>query len=137
MTPENRIPRRRSIERRLRLNARNARAVKERAAALMAVIRSAAATDDDSAALWARIGSEFHANQRAVVEGLHAARALRSSLDVTRATDILWTLNHPDVWQLLVRERRWAPEAWERWFAEASCDQLLEPAARGGSAAKP
>ena len=112
-------------ERRLRLNARNARAVKERAGATMGVIRSAAAMDPAIGELWRRIGSEFHDNQRAVVEGLHAARALRTGLDIARATDILWTLNHPDVWQLLVRERGWTPAQWERWFADAACEQLL------------
>lgn len=112
-------------ERRLRLNARNARAVKERAGATMGVIRSAAAMDAGVGELWRRIGAEFHDNQRAVVEGLHAGRALRRGLSVTRATDILWTLNHPDVWQLLVGERGWTPAQWERWFADAACEQLL------------
>ncbi len=51
--------------------------------------------------------------------------ALEPGLDVERATDILWTLNHPDVWQLLVGERGWTPEQYERWFAETSCEQLL------------
>ena len=31
----------------------------------------------------------------------------------TRAADILWTLNHPNVWQLLVGERGWTPERYE------------------------
>src|SRR2546430_7126899 len=44
-------------ERQLRLNARNARVVKERAAALMRVIRDAAPADPDIAALWDRIQS--------------------------------------------------------------------------------
>ena len=114
-------------ERRLRLNARNARAVKERAWPVMGVIRSAAAMDPDIGELWERIGSEFHDNQRAVVAGLQAGGALRAGLDVPRATDILWTLNHPDVWQLLVRERGWTAAQWERWFADAACEQLLGP----------
>jgi hypothetical protein len=41
------------------------------------------------------------------------------------ATDILWTLNHPDVWLLLVGERRWSPQAYESWLAQSSCAQLL------------
>jgi hypothetical protein len=44
---------------------------------------------------------------------------------VERATDIIWMLNHPDVWQHLVRERGWTPEDYERWFADTSCSQLL------------
>ena len=53
------------------------------------------------------------------------AGALRPGLDAARATDLLWTLNHPDVWQLLVVERGWSAEEWEQWFADASCAQLL------------
>jgi formate dehydrogenase major subunit len=34
-------------------------------------------------------------------------------------------LNHPDLWLLLVGERGWTPKAWERWFAHATCAQLL------------
>jgi hypothetical protein len=30
---------------------------------------------------------------------------------------ILWTLNHPDVWQLLVAQRGWTQEQRERWCA--------------------
>jgi hypothetical protein len=47
---------------------------------------------------------------------------------VARATDVLWTLNHPDVWQLLVGERGWTPEQWERWFADTARAQLLDQA---------
>src|ERR687888_2364918 len=47
-------------ERKLRLGAHNARLVKERAAALMGVIRNAAATDADAAELWRRIESDFY-----------------------------------------------------------------------------
>jgi AcrR family transcriptional regulator len=112
-------------ERQLRLNARNSRVVKGRAAALMQVIRGGAHADPEIEALWSRIQSDFYDNQRAIVRLLHARKALRRGLDVTRATDILWTLNHPDVWQLLVGERGWTPERYERWFAEAACAQLL------------
>jgi len=112
-------------ERQLRLNARNARAVKVRIGALLEVIRNAAVVDTDSAALWNLIQSDFYDNQGAIVESLHRKHALRPQLDVTQATDILWTLNHPDVWLLLVGTRGWTPDQFERWFAETSCAQLL------------
>jgi AcrR family transcriptional regulator len=112
-------------ERQLRLGAHNSRLVKERAATLMGVIRSAAAADADIEGLWARIESDFYVNQRAIVEVLDAKGALRDGLDVARAADIMWTLNHPDLWHLLVGQRGWTPEAWEQWFADTVCDQLL------------
>jgi AcrR family transcriptional regulator len=121
-------------QRQLRLNARNSRAAKTRIAGVLKVIREAAPVDSDIAALWERIQAEFHANQRVIVERLADRKALRRGLDVDRATDILWTLNHPDVWQLLVGERGWTPEQYEQWFGDTACSQLLRTdgrAARG------
>jgi AcrR family transcriptional regulator len=112
-------------ERQLRLNARNSRQGKVRVGALAEVIRSAAPIDPDIGALWARIGTEYHANQRAIVDSLNEKAALRPNLDVHRATDILWTLNHPNVWQLLVRDRGWTPDEYEQWCGDLACHQLL------------
>jgi hypothetical protein len=95
----------------------------------MRVIRNAATADADIAALWGRIQSDFHDNQRTIVAALAKNAPLRDGLDVDRAADILWTLNHPDTWLLLVAERGWAPEEWERWFAATVAEQLLAPAA--------
>jgi AcrR family transcriptional regulator len=120
-------------ERKLRMTARASRAVKERAGGLLAVIRSAAAADPDIGALWSRIQSDFYDNQRAIVADLAARGALAPGLDVGRAADILWTLNHPEQWQLLVVQRGWTPDRFEQWFGDTICAQLLagyEPGAR-------
>jgi hypothetical protein len=63
------------------------------------------------------------------MEVLRAKKALRPGLDVTRATDILWTLNHPDLYWLLVNERGWTPDQHEEWLADLLCEQLLGPRA--------
>jgi AcrR family transcriptional regulator len=117
-------------ERRLRLNAQNARAVKTRIGTLLGVVRSAAAIDADSAALWQLIQTDFYENQRTLVATIHRRGGLRSNLDPAKATDILWTLNHPDMWLLLVRERGWTPEQWEDWFGDTTVQQLLAPGGR-------
>jgi len=108
-------------ERKLRMGAHNARLVKERVGPIFGVIRDAAQVDPAVAGLWQRIETEFYDNQRAIVETLK----LKRGLDVTRATDILWTLNHPDVWLLLVGKRGWSPDEYERWFADGAVEQLL------------
>jgi AcrR family transcriptional regulator len=112
-------------ERQLRLNARNARLVKVRIAAVLDVIRHAAPLDPEIGALWSRIQADFYDNQGAIVQSLAGRNALRQELDVTEASDILWTLNHPDTWQLLVGQRHWTPERWEQWFGDTACAQLL------------
>lgn len=111
-------------ERQLRLNAMNARMVKMRIGRLLRVIRSASEVDADGAALWHLIQTDFYENQRTLVQAIHARGGLRADLDVARAADILWTLNHPDVWLLLV-DRGWTPEQFESWFADLTCAQLL------------
>ena len=107
----------------LTLNARNSRRVKERFGPLSTIVAGAASLDADVAAMLKRIQTDFYENQQRVVESIEDA--LRPELDVARATDILWTLNHPDVWHHLVFDRGWTPEQYEAWFADAACQQLL------------
>jgi AcrR family transcriptional regulator len=114
-------------ERRLRLMARNSTAVKRRIGTVIEVIRAAAPVDPDIAALWQRIQDEFHDNQRAIAQRLAEQRP---EVEVDRAADVLWTINHPSVWQLLVVERGWTPEEYEQWCGDVLCAQLAPPAPR-------
>jgi AcrR family transcriptional regulator len=114
-------------ERKLRRLAGASCTAKQRIAGVLRVIRDAAPSDDDIGALWALIQSDFHANQAAIVATLDKAKALVPGLDAARATDILWTLNHPDVWLLLVGERSWSPEQFETWLGDTAIAQLLGP----------
>jgi AcrR family transcriptional regulator len=111
--------------RQLRLNVRNAKLVRARIGPLLEVIRSAAAHDAEIDALWTRIQTEFYDNQRSVVEALHRKRALKPGLGVARATDILWTLNHPNLYRLLVTDRGWTLDQHEKWLADLLCSELL------------
>jgi AcrR family transcriptional regulator len=117
-------------ERQLRLNARNAKMVRARIGPLLEVVRNAAPTDPAIEALWNRIQAEFYDNQRSVIESLHGKQALKPGLDVARATDILWTLNHPNVYRLLVTDRGWTPDQHEEWLADLACAQLLRQGRR-------
>jgi AcrR family transcriptional regulator len=75
--------------------------------------------------LW-NIQTEYHANQRAIVEPLDRQNRLRAGIGVDRAADILWTTNHPNTWQLLVVERGWTPEQYEQWAGgDLACAQFL------------
>jgi AcrR family transcriptional regulator len=112
-------------ERKLRLDIENAKNVRARIGPLLRVVRDAAPVDGDIAELWARIQVEFYENQRAVVDDLHRRGALRPELDVDIAADILWTLNHPDVYSLLVAERGWTPDAHEQWLGDLLVAALL------------
>jgi len=112
-------------QRQLLLDAHNSRIVKERAAPLMAVLRDAAPADPELGALWERIQVEFYEEQRSIAESLFEKQALRRGLTVDRATDVLWSLNHPDLYTLLVRDCGWSPEQYEHWLGDILCSQLL------------
>jgi hypothetical protein len=117
-------------ERQLRLLSHSACVVKQRIAGTLRVIRDAAPVDGDISALWELIQTDFHANQGAVVATIAEKGALAPGLDAARATDLLWTLNHPDVWLLLVGRRGWTPEEFETWLADTAVAQLLAPRRR-------
>jgi AcrR family transcriptional regulator len=109
----------------LRLNARNSRQAKSRIASLGNVILTAAPADPEVKALSERIWSQFYENQREVVKALDRRKALKRGLSVDRAADILWTLNHPHVYLLLLEQRGWTAEEYERWFGDITISQLL------------
>jgi AcrR family transcriptional regulator len=112
-------------QRQLRLNLRNSLIVKARAGATLEVIRDAASSDPAIAALWQRIQTEFRDNQRAVVQSIADKAALAHELDVDSAADILWALNHPTVYALLVGDRNWSPQHYEDWLGDLLCAHLL------------
>jgi AcrR family transcriptional regulator len=111
--------------RRLALVAHNSRIVRERTAHVTEIVRQAAPADEQIAALWERFQREFYElGVRGIVETLEHDGVLAP--DVTTATDIGWTLTHPDLYQLLVRKRGWSPDAYERWLTETLCAQLIK-----------
>ena len=111
--------------RQLALHARNARRIKHGIGALTEVVRRAAQSDPEIGEQWRLIQDQFLENQRMVAESLAAKGALRADLDTADAVEIIWTLNHPSVYYLVVFERGWSEERYERWLADAFTCQLL------------
>jgi len=109
----------------LRAAARQSRVVKERAGPVLRILRQAAVTDPALAELWNRIETEFRAVLAGVAERLDALGSLGAGVDVTTATDLLWTLNHPDTWYLLVHGCSWTADRYEHWVGETLSRQLL------------
>jgi AcrR family transcriptional regulator len=112
-------------EEKLRNYARSANEIRKRIGPVLKVIRDAAAVDSETNQLWTRMQAEFLSNQEAIVRSLHRAKALKPGLGIAGATDVMWTLNHPTVFLLLVFERGWSMKRYLDWLADALCSQLL------------
>jgi hypothetical protein len=59
---------------------------------------------------------------------LARAGALRPKLRQRDAADIIHALMSPEVYRMLVIDRGWSSERYERWLAAILVDQLLAPA---------
>ncbi|MEU4560520.1 helix-turn-helix domain-containing protein [Actinoplanes sp. NPDC023936] len=62
-----------------------------------------------------------------IVRHLAATGGLRDGLDPERACDIVWTLISPEVFDLLVGDRRWSLDEYEQWLARSLADALVTP----------
>jgi AcrR family transcriptional regulator len=111
----------------LRLQVAGSRLVKSRIAPVIEVIRAAAPADEEIAVLWEKMQAEFHDNQRQTVRALRGKGSLRAGLTEDRATDVLYTLNHPTLYDMLVSRLGWPPEQYESWLTATLVEQLLEP----------
>ena len=109
----------------VRAAARQSRLTKEHAGDVLHIIRQAAITEPALAGLWDRIETEFRAVLAGVAERLDALGSLAAHVDVTAATDLLWTLNHPDTWQLLIQGCGWTADRYEQWVGATLSAQLL------------
>jgi AcrR family transcriptional regulator len=109
----------------LRTAARQSRQTKDRAGGVMRIVRTAALTDPAIYDLWQRIEIEFRTVLGGFAQRLDELAALAPGIDVTSATDILWTLNHPDTWYLLVHRCQWTADRYEQWVGDNLLAQLL------------
>lgn len=102
------------------------RVIGGRAGAVVEALHRASDSGPDTAALWERWLAGRRAGAAMVVERDVVTSALRSNLTVASATDVLWTLNNPDLFVSLVGRQRWRPDRFEQWLAQTMCGLLLE-----------
>ncbi len=109
---------------------RLAREINERAALLAEIT---AAADPDLAALNRTYADRRHEDTRTFIDALADRGMLRPGLSAAAASDVIWALNGPEVYQLLVTRRGWSAVRYERWLAETFAAQLIAPATPDGS----
>jgi AcrR family transcriptional regulator len=97
--------------------------VAPRVAPILLLIRSAAAADAEMASLLTETDRQRLHRMR------HNAKALsghlRDGVTVGMAADVLWTYSSPDLYELLVRRRRWGARRYGEFIADAMIAALL------------
>jgi AcrR family transcriptional regulator len=111
--------------RRLRILARNGRLLLDRWAPIHEVLRGAAAADPEIASLWELNKGQRYAGQREMLKIIFEHTALREGLTPKTAADILFAIGSPETYRLLVVDRGWSSDRFERWYADALAQLLL------------
>ena len=105
----------------LRTVMANTLAVVERVGPLHHVIQTAAA-DTDVGELLARIKDQRLATMRALAAQLATKDGFAPALSADEAADVLYAVVSNELHRILVIERHWPTEAWERWaYNSAAC----------------
>jgi hypothetical protein len=84
--------------------------------------------DPELRALWQEIAERRAANMGLLAAELAATGALRPELSVAEAADVLWSMNSPEFYLMLVDQRGWDPDHYQQWLADAWQRLLLRPA---------
>jgi AcrR family transcriptional regulator len=109
----------------IRIYASALRRIQGRLAPLFKVLQGAAPLDPELAALWKTISERRAKNMRLFAADLAATGRLQPRLSVTKVADIVWSMNSPEFYLLLVEERGWSSEEFESWLADSWIRLLL------------
>jgi AcrR family transcriptional regulator len=99
--------------------------VNERVAPIYRILVSAAGTDTEAADLLDELTRQRQEGQRTIARSLARAGALRPELRERDAADVIHALLSPEVYRLLVIDRTWKADRYERWVANVLEEQLL------------
>ncbi len=99
--------------------------VNERVAPLYRILVSAAGTDPEAAALLDTVTQQRAHGQRAIARSLARSGALAPGLRQREAADLIHALMSPELYRLLVLDRAWKADRYERWLASLLVHQLL------------
>jgi AcrR family transcriptional regulator len=99
--------------------------INQRTAPIYRILVSAASSDAEVAALLGELTRQRQEGQGRVATALAKAKALRPGFRAQDAADIVHALASPELYHLLVVDRSWTPDRYQRWLAESLAHQLL------------
>jgi AcrR family transcriptional regulator len=100
-------------------------AINQRSSDVYRILSSAAASDPAAAVLLADYQRQRDDGQGRFARALARAHALGPGLRERDAADLIHALMSPELYRLLVIDRGWSAERYERWLARTLADQLV------------
>jgi AcrR family transcriptional regulator len=104
--------------------ARVTTAINQRTNDVYRVLVSAAGSDPAAAELLGQIREQRDRGQGQIARSLARARALKPGMREREAADVIHALMSPEVYRLLVVDRGWTADRYERWLATTLAQQL-------------
>ena len=92
---------------------------------MLVLVRGAAANDPAAADLWEQMLDQRHRGMSEFAHHLFEGGHIRGGMTEKQAADLLWSLNSPELWELLVQRRKWSTDNYRRWMAKTAIDSLL------------
>ncbi len=110
--------------RRLQILAKNGRLILERMTPIYEVLQGAAAADPEIASALERYKAQRHAGQSELIR-IIARSVLRRGLTLETAADVFFAIGSPETYRLLVIDRGWSADRFERWYSDTLARLLL------------
>jgi AcrR family transcriptional regulator len=110
----------------MRITAKIARQMYDAERSLLNLLRSASVVSPELKQLEREREERRYARQQDAIERLSSAGQLARNLPLSDARDILWTFSGRDLYRLLVIERGWSSEKYEKWLADQLSFALLD-----------
>ena len=110
---------------RLEITASIARQLYDAEKAQLSFLRGASILDPVFKGLEIERERRRHQRQKETVESMANEKAFTDNLSLSKIRDILWAFTGRDLYRMLVVERGWSSDEYEKWLAELLIQALL------------
>lgn len=114
-----------SPKERLQYSAKIARQIYDAERAQMEVLRGASVLSPEFKELEKEREMRRHDRQEVTISAMAKENSLAQGMNVSRARDLLWVFTGRDIYRMLVIERGWSSEEYEKWLAELLANILI------------
>ncbi len=112
---------------RLKITASIARQIYDAESSQFSILRGASILDPLFKELEMERESRRYQRQKETVQAMTSEKAFTDRFSLSKIRDILWAFTGRDLYRMLVLERGWSSDEYEKWLAEWLIQALLVP----------